>query len=419
MTPFTWKNTCASRRGEGAISQLIFPLIPSGASQINSIVSVVRDEKNWTYFIGNFPVFSHPAKDHRGFTLISAQLISSGTCRQADILKTFGVSKSMIIRAENKLRLGGMEAFFAKRRGRKGGTVLTPNILPKAQFLLEQGKAPHDVALDLEIPFDTLRKAIVDGRLRKCQPLATISEKSSRSILDAKAAAGMGTACTLVEERVLASFGICDGAPLRFESSLDVPHGGVICALPALLANGLFDGAVEILGKIKGYYTTIHMLLLLSFMALCRVKTVEKLRGYAPGEFGKLLGLDRVPEVRCLREKLDSLSADTAAERWARHLSISWMEKNPELIGTLYVDGHVRVYHGSLTKLPRHFVSRERLCLRGIADYWVNDAVGLPFFVVEKPVDPGLLKTLEEDIIPRCRATSSGRPVDARFAKST
>jgi len=27
-----------------------------------------------------------------------------------------------------------------------------------------------------------------------------------------------------------------------------------------------------------------------------------------------------------------------------------------------YCDGHVRVYHGNQTALPRHYVARERLC---------------------------------------------------------
>ena len=71
------------------------------------------------------------------------------------------------------------------------------------------------------------------------------------------------------------------------------------------------------------------------------------------------------------------------------------------LFRSLYVDGHVRVYHGGQTKLPRKFVSRERLCLRGMCDYWVNDAVGKPFFVIEKTIDPGMLKVLEDDIVPR------------------
>lgn len=222
----------------------------------------------------------------------------------------------------------------------------------------------------------------------------------------------MGTACTRVEERVFAAFGVCDGAPTRFEFCLDVPKGGVLCALPALLANGLLEGAEKLLGFAKGYYKAFHILILLAFMALCRVKTVEKLRGESPGEFGKLLGLDRIPEVRCLRNKLDALSEGNAAELWAQHLSRHWMTSEPEAAGTLYIDGHVRVYHGNLTKPPRRYVSRERLCLRGTTDYWVNDAVGRPFFVIEKTVDPGLLQTLENDIIPRLLKDVPNQPTD-------
>ena len=140
-------------------------------------------------------------------------------------------------------------------------------------------------------------------------------------------------------------------------------------------------------------------------MALCRIKTTEQIRGCSPGEFGKLLGLDRVPEVRCLREKLSQLSTDDCAQKWALHLSRRWLQEAQEArrdaAGTLYVDGHVRVYHGKLTNPPRRFVSRDRLCLRGTTDYWVNDATGRPFFVVEKPIDPGLIKTLKEEIVPR------------------
>jgi len=69
--------------------------------------------------------------------------------------------------------------------------------------------------------------------------------------------------------------------------------------------------------------------------------------------------------------------------------------------GGFYVDGHVRVYNGAQTALARHYVSRQRLCLRATADYWVNALDGQPFFVVTKEVDPGLLQTLEHDIVPR------------------
>ncbi len=381
--------------------QQILPLIPHGATQINGLISVWRNDDNWTYFLATNPIYSHRSNDHRMFRFVTSQLIESGSCRQIDIQRVFGVSKSSVIRSVNKLRSGGPEDFFVERRGRRGGKVLTPEVLDQAQRLLEQGYSRREAVENLDVKYDTFRKAINDGRLIEPGSTQVALSKSSRNEQDVAAADGMGVACTRVMERVLASLGKLVGAPVQFETCLDVPNAGVLCALPTLLANGLLKGVDQLLGKLTGYYTTFHVLLLLAFMALCRIKTTEKLRGHAPGEFGNLLGLDRVPEVRCLRQKMDELSADDGAELWAAHLSKYWMEQEPESVGALYVDGHVRLYHGRLTKLPRRFVSRERLCLRGITDYWVNDAVGRPFFVIQKDIDPGLLEALRSDIVPR------------------
>lgn len=397
--------------------QQILPLIPNGATQINGLVNVWRDQENWTYFIGTYPVYSHPADDSLMFRFVSAQLVNSGACRQVQITKVFGVSKRSVIRAQKKLREGGVENFFTHRRSCRRRTVLTPDVLETAQRMLDQGINRKDVAEALGIKNDTFRKAISSGRLRKSGQPQTAITKSSRNVIDMAAAEGMGVACTRLEERMLASVGKCIGAVVQFETCLDVPKAGVLCALPTLLANGLLDNAENLLGNIKGYYTTFHVLLLLAFMALCRIKTTEKMRGHAPGEFGKLLGLDRIPEVRCLRNKMDELCAGENAQRWAAHLSGYWMESDPESVGTLYIDGHVRVYHGRLTKLPRRYVSRERLCLRGITDYWVNDGIGRPFFVVEKDIDPGLLQTLREDIVPRLLSEVPGQPSQEQLAQ--
>ena len=396
--------------------QLILPCIPRGATEINNVVGVFRDDDNWTYFLGGYPVYFHKADDQKMFRLVTSQLIESGGCRQVDIIKTFGVSKSSVVRYQNILRKSGPNEFFKPRATRIGGTVFTSEILARAQSLLDEHYTRSEVSQKLNIKYDTLRKAINDGRLNETKQDATATEppltttKSFRNIEDAKAAEGLGTACTRVDERIDAVFGFGDGAVTRFEPCLDVPKGGVLCALPALLENGLLKGAEFMLGEVGGYYRTLHILLLLAFMSLCRIKTVEKLRGHAPGEFGNLLGLDRIPEVRCLRMKLDQLSIDDSAKQWAAHLSKHWMEANPTAAGTLYVDGHVRVYHGGKTKLPRKFVSRERLCLRGMCDYWVNDATGNPFFVVEKTIDPGMLQTLRNDIVPKLLHDVPGQP---------
>ena len=342
--------------------QQILPLIPRGATQINGLVSVWRDDENWTYFYGTHPIYTHRKSDQRMFRMFTSQLIESGACRHVDIQETFGVSKSSVIRWLNKLRNDGPEAFFVERRGRRGGKVLTPEVLAKAQGLLDQGYTRNAAVQEIGIKYDTFRKAINDGRLIESMPAVSTISKSSRNEADIAAGEDMGIACTRVGERVLASLGKLVGAAVRFDRCLDVPKAGVLCALPALLANGLLNGTKQLLGQVKGYYTAFHVLLLLAFMALCRVKTTEKLRGESPGEFGKLLGLDRAPEVRCLRQKMDELSADQGSERWAAHLSKYWMEQDPESVGALYVDGHVRVYHGRLTELPRRYVSLSAPC---------------------------------------------------------
>ncbi len=78
-----------------------------------------------------------------------------------------------------------------------------------------------------------------------------------------------------------------------------------------------------------------------------------------------------------------------------------WMEENPEAAGVLYVDGHVRVYYGSKSKFPRRYVARQKLALRGVTDYWVNDQLGRPFFTISSAFTTGLLDILETDIVPR------------------
>lgn len=361
------------------------------------------------YCVGVQPVAVHAADDRRSFYLTVAQLIEVGACRPCEIVRSFGVSKRSVLRATQRYREGGAEAFFLARKARRGGTVLTAPVIEDAQRLLDEGAERATVAVRLKVPPDTLRKALNDGRLLMRSRGAAL-DKSARSVEDAAAADGLGTACTRVVERVLASLGKFHGAPVRFEPCHDVNYGGVLCALPALLTNGLLAKADTFLGKVRGYYTMVHVLMLISFMGLARVRTVQKLGQEAPGELGRLLGLDRSPEVRCLRRKLDELSAGHGAEEWAAQLNRDWMAAEPEAVGTLYVDGHVRVYHGALTKLPRKYVARERLCLRGTTDYWVNDARGRPFFVVERVVDAGLLEVLRTDIVPRLIQDVPGQP---------
>ena len=207
-----------------------------------------------------------------------------------------------------------------------------------------------------------------------------------------------------------------NGAAIEFELVQDVPDGGVLLALPALLLLGLLSKSREMFWMPEGFYPLESIFLLLALMALGRIPSLEALRYVAPGEWGKLMGLDRIPEVRTLRQKITQLCAEQgSAERWSNALAKQWMGDEPECAGVFYADGHVRVYHGKLTDLPRRYVARERLCLRGTTDYWVNAMDGRPFFVLSCAVDPGLLTVLREQIVPRLKADVPNQPTQEQL----
>ena len=409
--------------------QALLPMIPHGATQISDVISVVRQDDQWTYFCGVQPVFGHPENDRQSFRMFAAQLCCQGMCTQAQIIRVFGVSKNSLLRSIAKYRQEGIEGFYRPRRGR-GASVITDQVTVQAEKLLALGRSRSEVAEELGIKLDTLRKAINQGRVQEPSPVSAeevsslpqasqapvaASDKSSRSDADAAAGDEMGIACTRPCERVMAALGrLPGGATTQFQPCRDVSFGGVLCALPALAANGLFRH-LGTLPELSGYYRKFHVMLLLAYMALCRIKIVERLQYESPGELGKLMGLDRIPEVRCLRNKVSQLSQDEASQLWAGSLSKEWMEQNPELAGTLYVDGHVRLYHGGLTKLPKRYVTRQRLCLRGTTDYWVNDALGQPFFSIERPIDHGMLEALQSDIVPRLLKDVPGQPTDEQL----
>ncbi len=396
--------------------QPTLPLKPQGATPINDHVSVMPSNGRWVYFVSTCPVYWHEENDRDHFRLTIAQLIESGACRNQEIITAFGITKNCVCRAVKQLRERGVKSFFETPRTRSGGSQLTLQKISEAQTLLDRGMSRQDVAEGLSVNKDTLRKAINDGRLSEPDKKDGIpSTLSERSVEDAEAAEGMGIGCTRLSDRTLgALFDTGEGARTEFSSCLDVPNGGSLCALPALLANGLLS-SIKKLGDVKGYYSQTHILLVLAIMCLCRIKSIEKLqREYTPGEVGKLIGLDRGPEARCLRYKADDIADGDAVEEWAAALSRQWMENSSKMAGFLYVDGHVKVYSGD-NKMPRRFVSRERLCLRGISTYWVNDAIGQPFFLVEKQIDPGLLETLREDIVPRLLADVPNQPTEEQL----
>jgi transposase-like protein len=381
--------------------QLQLPFFPHGATEVSATLAFSREGERIAYFHGSLPVFAHALDDVASFRMITSQFCVNGHVKQAEIARAFGVPLVTVKRSVKRYREQGPRGFYAERK-RRGAAVLTPAVRERAQHLLDDGLEVTALARHLGIKSNTLVKAVRDGRLHVARNRASgvlASSKSARSTHDA--AAPMGVAAHNVPARLAASLGALGGVAPCFEAALDVPAGGVLCALPALLAMGLLEGVERHFDLSPGYYALDSLMLLLAFMALARLPSIESLRHEAPGEWGRLLGLDRAPEVRTLRRKVRELSHTGAPEQWSAALCQRWMAETPQDAGVLYVDGHVRVYHGDQTRLPKHYVARERLCLRASVDYWVNAMDGQPFMVVNQVVDAGLIHVIEQEILAR------------------
>ena len=402
------------------MQQQILPLIPSGASKINDILSVTREEGLMRYYLGGFQIGIHKENDAGSFKSKICELIFSGACRNIEVLNAFGVSPTSLKRWLRQYEKNGA-GIFHRIPATRGGTALTDEVKYEAQRLLNLGFSRKKVAKELSVSYDVIRKAVKDGRLyMPTTPVPTPADtgltRTERGLIDAEC--GLGVACVRAGERVLAAMGKLHGAPTDFQNNYDVEKGGVLCALPALIENGLYSYLDAGVRLSPAYYDTIHIVSLLAFMTLFGVPVMERLRFESPGEIGKLLGLDRIPEVKTLRSKLTAICEDEKAiVNWTEQLTRHWFNARPDLAGVLYVDGHVSVYYGGKTPLPRRYVSRLRLCMRGSSFYYVNDVMGQPFFAVEQVVDEGLLKTLRNIIVPKLLEMVPNQPAREDFKR--
>lgn len=228
------------------------------------------------------------------------------------------------------------------------------------------------------------------------------SERGERNDLDTfEGRQGLGVATTRSEDRIAASLGLLSEAPVVFNAGNSIEYAAVLLALPALESQGLLK-ALEVYGPLPpGYYSLTHILLLLAYMALLRIRNPEQLKTCNPGELGRIMGLDRVPEMRCLRQKIKFITEQQKAVDFEKSLFEGWVkpEENPCLF--FYVDGHVRIYFGDKAQLSKTYVSRQKLCLCGTTEYWVNDQQGSPYLSVIGELNEHLRMVIEEQIVPR------------------
>ena len=183
-------------------------------------------------------------------------------------------------------------------------------------------------------------------------------------------------------ERVMARFGLIESAPPVFTACVRAPLAGLLLALPALAATRLAQTAHAVYGALpNGFYSLDTMLCEGVFRALLGAARAEGAARVDPVALGRVLGLDRAPEVKTIRRKIGLLAEAGKAGDWIAAMARRHVAARPEEAVVCYVDGHVRAYQGS-RKIAKTHVPRMKFPAPATVETWVSDAAGDPLLVV-------------------------------------
>ncbi len=358
--------------------------VASDTVPINGRCTLKKDGVLRAVYIAGLPAYHWTDGDRMAEAHAMVSLVRCGYADQSEVARVFACSTRTLRRRERRFEAGGMSA-LGREAGRPSGTRCAPSVWAgTAKSLSTQGLSVRDIAHRLGVSKSTA------GRWTAEEPAVAEEAREPAALvhgLDPDPGAR-------VLDRILARMGKLDDAQPIFAPGRRIPHAGVLLAVPALVQSGVLSVADEVYGHIGpafyGLRTTVMALLL---MALLRIKRPEELKERAPVDLGRVLGLDRAPEVKTLRRKLSRLALAGQAEVFGRKLAERRVASRGRALGFLYVDGHVRVYHGS-RRLSKAHVTRMRLALPATTDYWVNDKHGDPLFVVTAELNAGLAKML-------------------------
>jgi hypothetical protein len=204
-------------------------------------------------------------------------------------------------------------------------------------------------------------------------------------------------------ERVAARFGDLAEAPVVITEGAQLPLAGLLLALPALEMTGLLPVAAEVFPPMrKGFYGLRAVLLMGVFLALLREPRAEAATRIRPADLGRVLGLDRAPEVKTLRRKLGELAGYGKGAALQAALGRHHASARPDAVGFLYLDGHVRVYTGT-RELPKTHIARMRIAGPATEETWVTDADGDPVMVITAAPSQSLAAELAR-LLPDLRA---------------
>lgn len=385
--------------------------IPGDAIELSPHLAIIKQKNNIIFFNSTTPIYSCQESDKIGIRIAAVIMANLKLASVNSLSEQLNINRTTIFRNRIKFKKDGIKSLIDSNRKQKPHK-LKEDVIKKIEELLSEGKSIRKAAKEFNISEGAIRYQIKQGKIRKLnnklpsepdKKQEELSGPGERVIID-QSNLDFGMGVKRVEERMQAKEGSLEKAKVLFIKAEAVPMAGVLLALPFILKQGLIDIGEKVYKKLSnGYYGLCSVLLVLCFMALLRIKSIEQLRQVSPGETGILIGLDRAPEAKTLRKKVKELGERKLVSEFKGELLQHWARMSQERIGMLYIDGHVRPYNGKKHKLPKTHVARRRLCMPATTDFWVNDKNNEPIFFVTAEANNSLLSMIDKEILPEIR----------------
>lgn len=431
----------------GRVSQPVLPLLPTEAVAVGPSAGLVEGPDGGVVFVFGLATFTWAGGDEAGRRLAAVQLARTGVASAGEVASAFRVSGVTLWRWGQDFDRGGVAGLVRERTGPKGPSKLTAELAARIVDLHGQGLSLRAVAARTGVSTASVRMAL--GRVAprpRTAPAAAPARRDPDDGADGDVAADhtedaedddahddgardggddnlAGDAGELVvlagpvprtAERAAARAGELAEAPVVITQGARLPLAGLLLALPALERTGLLDVATAVFPPMrKGFYGLRATLLCGVFLALLREPRAEGATRIRPADLGRMLGLDRAPEVKTIRRKLAELASHGRGAALQTALARHHATARPEAVGFLYVDGHVRVYSGT-RDLPKTHIARMRIAGPATAETWVADAEGDPVLVVTAVPSASLAAELRR-LLPELRAVIGDRACTVTF----
>ena len=427
--------------------------LPEGAVGVNQRVWFQDLNGIRAIFVDQTPFYCYPLTDETLHRFCAIQLVEAGVAKAKVVCQAFDIHQRNFSRLRTRFRRQGITGLIPEKSGPK--PKRTPPLAAGIVQLYHQGNSTYDIGAQLGISPSTVGRVLKEEGVQLRSPydrhkplpmsaedgenerdLPQVVESQVQQVTEQQVTEQQVAQRQVVEQQVLepqatveatsipyasppdrlaTMMGWIEEASVEFQSTDGVANAGVLLGLALLEETHLLEEARAVYGRLKnGWYGLRSLLWTLVMMALLRIKRPEQLKHHDPVSLGLVLGLPRAAEVKTVRRKLSEIADRGQAAELHRRLAQRRAAKQPAALATLYVDGHVRSYHGK-HRLGQTHISRLKRVMRAETDYWVHEANGQPLLVVHESVDTSFHEALRDGVLPEIRQLIGDRRVRIVF----